>query len=207
MQKRYHLNVGLENCKLFFLDIRKKTHIGNPSARKNMSEIWITLNDIPEEGKDLVFDDQTFWTESWKKFNIDARPASPLISEVFILPQDNGCLVRGKTSGAITLICDRCTADYKQNISTEFEEFEQVATAEDPEPSPVVKTKEGLKIEIGALLWEHFVMALPVKPLCNNSCKGLCFKCGADLNKGECTCKKEEGDPRLAVFRNLKIKN
>ncbi|WP_031480827.1 YceD family protein [Maridesulfovibrio frigidus] len=172
-----------------------------------MSELWITLNDIPEEGKDLVFDDQSFWTETMKDCNVDAEIAAPLITEVFILPQDNGCLVRGKTSGAIKLVCDRCTADYKQNISTEFEEFEQVADAEDTEPSPVVKTKEGLKFELGALLWEHFVLALPIKPLCSNGCQGLCDKCGADLNKDGCACKKEEGDPRLAVFRNLKIKN
>ncbi|CCO22529.1 YceD family protein [Maridesulfovibrio hydrothermalis] len=172
-----------------------------------MSELWITLNDIPEEGQDFVFEDQKFWSDAWKQFEVDARPGDPLISEVNILPQDKGCLIRGRTSGSVTIACDRCTADYKHQISTEFDEFEQLAEADDDEPSPVVKTKEGLKLDIGALLWEHFVMALPVKPLCNDKCKGLCDKCGADLNKGNCKCEKEVGDPRLAVLRNLKIKN
>lgn len=172
-----------------------------------MSELWITLNDIPEEGQNLVFEDQNFWADTWKQYKIDVKPGDALVSEVYVLPQDKGCLVRGGTKGSVLIACDRCTADYKHNISTEFEEFEQVAEDGDNEESPVEKTKEGLKINIGALLWEHFVMALPIKPLCKENCKGLCAKCGADLNKGDCDCEQEEGDPRLAVFRNLKIKN
>ncbi|MFW5501051.1 MULTISPECIES: YceD family protein [unclassified Maridesulfovibrio] len=172
-----------------------------------MSELWITLNDIPEEGQNFVFEDQNFWSAAWKQYKVDVRPGDALVSEVYVLPQDKGCLVRGGTEGSVTIACDRCTADYKHNISTEFEEYEQVAEDGDDEPSPVVKTKEGLKIDIGALLWEHFVMALPIKPLCKEECKGLCGKCGADLNEGGCECEQEEGDPRLAVFRNLKIKN
>ena len=172
-----------------------------------MSELLITLNDIPEEGQEFVFDDQKYWSDAWKQFKVDVREGDPLISEVYILPQENGCLIRGKTNGSVTIACDRCTADYKHKISTEFEEYEQVADADDPEPSPVVKTKEGLILDLGALLWEQFAMALPIKPLCNDDCKGLCYKCGADLNKGKCDCEKEVGDPRLAVLRNLKIKN
>ncbi|WP_432737985.1 YceD family protein [Maridesulfovibrio sp. FT414] len=172
-----------------------------------MSELWITLNDIPEEGQDFVFEDQNFWSDAWKRFKVEVREGDPLVSEVYVLPQGDGCLVRGRTSGSVIISCDRCTADYKHKISTEFEEFEQVAESEKDEESPVVRTKDGLKLNIGALLWENFAIALPVKPLCKEECKGLCDKCGADLNKGKCQCNKDEGDPRLAVFRNLKIKN
>ncbi|WP_320170941.1 DUF177 domain-containing protein [Maridesulfovibrio sp.] len=172
-----------------------------------MSEIWITLNDVPEEGQEFVFEDQDFWVKAWKNYNMEVREGAPLVSEVYVLPQGDGCLVRGRTTGSVTIACDRCTADYRHEISTEFEEFEQVAEAAGEDDSLVVRTKDGLKLNIGALLWEYFVMALPVKPLCRKDCKGLCDKCGADLNKGGCECKKDEGDPRLAVFRNLKIKN
>ncbi|TIH17371.1 DUF177 domain-containing protein [Marinifilum sp. JC120] len=172
-----------------------------------MSELWITLNDLPEEGENFVFEDQNFWSEKWKQYKVAVNAGTPLISNVYVLPQDKGCLIRGGTSGSVTFACDRCTADFKHQISTDFEEYEQVSEDGDDELSPVVKTKEGLKLDIGALLWEHFAMALPIKPLCNKTCKGLCAKCGADLNKGDCDCEKKEGDPRLAVFRNLKIKN
>jgi hypothetical protein len=48
--------------------------------------------------------------------------------------------------------------------------------------------------------------ALPLKPLCREECKGLCPSCGADLNKGPCSCKGKKGDPRLAALKKLKDK-
>jgi uncharacterized protein len=50
---------------------------------------------------------------------------------------------------------------------------------------------------------QNLLLALPVSPLCDPHCQGLCPECGADLNKGPCSCQREEGDPRLAVLREL----
>ncbi len=61
------------------------------------------------------------------------------------------------------------------------------------------------ELDVGGLLWEQLLLALPVKPLCRPDCKGICPICGGDLNKGSCQCKTEEGDPRMAVLRGLKI--
>lgn len=170
-----------------------------------MKELWLDINDIPEEGSDFVFDDQSFWAERWKHFNVKARAGKPLVSEIFVLPQDNGCLVRGKISGSVLLPCDRCVADYEQEVYAEFEDFEQAA--QEGEESFLEEAKGERKLNAGALFWEQFVLSLPVKPVCSEDCKGLCAECGADLNKGECDCEQDKGDPRLAVFRNLKIKN
>ncbi|MEG2005510.1 MAG: DUF177 domain-containing protein, partial [Bilophila sp.] len=60
-------------------------------------------------------------------------------------------------------------------------------------------------INLAGLLWEEFVLALPVKPLCRPDCKGLCPVCGQNRNEGSCSCVQEEGDPRLAALRGLKI--
>ncbi len=135
-----------------------------------MSELWITLNDIPEEGQNFVFEDQNFWSAAWKQYKVDVRPGDALVSEVYVLPQDKGCLVRGGTEGSVTIACDRCTADYKHNISTEFEEYEQVAEDGDDEPSPVVKTKEGLK-SISVPSSGAFCNALPIKPFAMKNAK------------------------------------
>lgn len=64
----------------------------------------------------------------------------------------------------------------------------------------------GIEINPAALAWEEFLLALPVKPLCKDSCKGLCPVCGNNLNNESCSCAKEQGDPRLAVLRNLTVK-
>ena len=44
---------------------------------------------------------------------------------------------------------------------------------------------------------------LPSKLLCKDSCKGLCPKCGKNLNNGSCACSKGEPDPRLAALSQL----
>ena len=63
----------------------------------------------------------------------------------------------------------------------------------------------GLEINVAHLAFEEFLLALPVKALCSEECKGLCPKCGHNLNTGPCACVNDEGDPRLAALRNLTL--
>jgi len=48
-------------------------------------------------------------------------------------------------------------------------------------------------------------MALPVKTLCRENCKGLCDGCGHDLNEGDCGCNHQPPDSRFAALKNLKL--
>jgi len=51
---------------------------------------------------------------------------------------------------------------------------------------------------------ESLQIALPMKPLCKDDCKGLCPNCGTNLNKATCDCTTHWEDPRLAALRALK---
>jgi uncharacterized protein len=51
---------------------------------------------------------------------------------------------------------------------------------------------------------EQVLMAIPMKPLCREDCRGLCPECGADWNSGDCACEKIKIDPRLEVLKGLK---
>jgi uncharacterized protein len=51
---------------------------------------------------------------------------------------------------------------------------------------------------------EQVLMAIPMKPLCREDCRGLCPECGADWNAGDCACEKTKVDPRLEVLKGLK---
>ncbi len=94
-----------------------------------------------------------------------------------------------------------------------FDEFEGYPSADQEEiledtlddNRVIFKDKNALVLDMGALLWEEFVLTLPTKPLCKNNCKGVCPKCGKNLNEGICACEDEGSDPRFAVLRNLKI--
>ena len=62
--------------------------------------------------------------------------------------------------------------------------------------------REG-SLDVIELLREQFQLALPMKPLCAEACRGLCPECGANLNRTECGCTPQWEDPRLAPLKGL----
>lgn len=182
-----------------------------------MTELHIALNEIAPEGKRLVIDEQALWTDPIREFGLAFRVARPLRAEVFLLPQDDGCLVRGKVSGELVVPCDRCAEEARVVVEQAFDEFEPFL-AEQDEPddefgedleiseSSAVFFKDGVPmLDLGGLLWEELALALPIKPLCRPDCRGVCPSCGRNLNDGPCGCSVSEGDPRLAVLKHIKI--
>ena len=61
------------------------------------------------------------------------------------------------------------------------------------------------EIDLGKYILSEVMLALPLRFVCSDECKGLCVNCGADLNNGPCGCKKEI-DPRLAKLAELRKK-
>ena len=57
-------------------------------------------------------------------------------------------------------------------------------------------------VDVDELARTAFILEMDTKTLCSEDCKGLCPRCGADLNLGPCSCKKEV-DPRLAALAKL----
>ncbi len=62
----------------------------------------------------------------------------------------------------------------------------------------------GPEIDLTQAVVDQVVLALPLQPRCSDACKGLCPRCGYDLNLGQCGCADDQGDPRLAALRSLK---
>ena len=65
----------------------------------------------------------------------------------------------------------------------------------------IVLLEDG-KVDVGDLARTEFILEMDIQTLCSEDCKGLCSRCGADLNLGPCSCKKEV-DPRLAALAKL----
>ncbi len=59
------------------------------------------------------------------------------------------------------------------------------------------------QIDLGQLVVEQFLLALPMKPLCRESCRGLCPECGTNLNTATCSCVHAWTDPRLEGLKSL----
>jgi uncharacterized protein len=65
----------------------------------------------------------------------------------------------------------------------------------------LVPVDAGETIDVTEVVRQHVVLALPIAPRCREECRGLCPRCGTDLNNGPCGCAVDEVDPRLDVLR------
>ncbi len=194
-----------------------------------MHDLWLPLKDIPAEGREFSFSDQAIWQEPCAEFSMNCTVREPLQATVHVLPQKEGYLLRGHVSGEVALPCDRCAEDAVVAVDQRFDEFEVLAEEQETSPAPQHRSgkkgaealggptpddelspllrqgKGGVELNVGALFWEQFLLALPVKPLCFEGCKGLCPQCGQNKNLDDCDCPEDEGDPRLATLRNMRL--
>lgn len=116
--------------------------------------------------------------------------------------------VAGRAEGTVKLQCGRCLTEYELALTPVIEAPFFRRTAESPENEEEddgeVNYHDGDKLDLFPLLHDHILLAIPFKPLCAEECKGLCPKCGADLNTAPCGCKRKEPDARLAALQTLK---
>jgi uncharacterized protein len=64
---------------------------------------------------------------------------------------------------------------------------------------------QGKEIDLKPAIREQILLQIPGSPLCTDACKGLCPKCGKDLNEGECGCDRTVMDPRWAALKGLQL--
>ena len=97
-------------------------------------------------------------------------------------------------------VCDRCGKAFDQDKEIPFRCLlaEELQNEDNDE---IVLLEDG-EVDAGDLARTAFILGMDTKTLCSEDCKGLCPRCGADLNLGPCSCGKET-DPRLAVLAKL----
>ena len=95
--------------------------------------------------------------------------------------------------------CDRCMKVSHRKYAYQFRHILVAALSEESGDDYI--EAPDYKLDTDALLRDDILLELPSKFLCKESCKGLCPKCGKNLNEGGCGCDTHEVDPRLAVLK------
>jgi len=93
-----------------------------------------------------------------------------------------GVIVTGRLDARIPVRCARCLAEFTYTIGADFAEYYK------KQPEEGMYAYEDETIDLTQMLEDNVVINLPSKLLCREDCKGLCSRCGADLNKGDCGC-------------------
>jgi uncharacterized protein len=120
--------------------------------------------------------------------------------------------VRGKIVTEVELLCDRCASPARAPLEVEFDArfIPRMVAASDAENVELLADDLGLaayegdSVDVDELVREQILLALPSRNLCREDCKGLCPKCGSDLNAGACSCEQGETDPRWAALADWK---
>lgn len=170
-----------------------------------MNSFWIDISDIPADGREFSFSDPAMWRGPAKEYNVDVDFSEDIGATFTVMLVERGCTVFGSFHAEVTAPCGRCTEPARLSLSRDFQINEDLDADEEAEEKLLREEDGKIELDAGTILWEQFVLALPGKVLCDDECKGLCPQCGADLNKESCSCVSEEGDPRMAALRGLKV--
>ena len=125
----------------------------------------------------------------------------PVLAQGSVVNHAGALVLNGTARSELDLVCDRCGKDFSREKVVALDmlladELEQ----EDSEDE--IFLLDGNELDLDELVTTAFVLAMDTKNLCSEDCKGLCAKCGADLNLGPCGCRPEV-DPRLAALAQL----
>jgi len=104
--------------------------------------------------------------------------------------------------------CDRCLDSFERELAAQYSIVylqDQQAPLEQGDIDQEVQVigPDVNMLDLGEDVRQYLLLAVPVKLLCKDDCKGLCPHCGTNLNRSQCSCTAEEIDPRWAALKKL----
>jgi len=96
--------------------------------------------------------------------------------------------------------CSRCLEKFEKDLELEISE---TVSRNEQEDENIITLEEGDVLDIRDVVLNNIYLALPLKILCKEDCKGLCQNCGANLNHAQCNCVHDEVDPRFSALKDM----
>ncbi|MDR1728604.1 MAG: DUF177 domain-containing protein [Acidobacteriota bacterium] len=137
----------------------------------------------------------------------DAWLDSPVAVDFKLTPDGRELRVRGKMETSVRCRCSRCAKEFARPVVAEFDlsytpqpDWGGGASEVELEYGDMdVGYYDGVSFDVNTMALEQIELAMPMQYVCRDNCKGLCYRCGADLNEGSCSCE-EEPDARLSAL-------
>lgn len=131
-----------------------------------------------------------------------ARPITrPLQVQGKVTNRAGALQLEGTASTVLDLTCDRCCKPYTAEKVVPLDSL-LAAELENEDSEDEIILLDGGAVDLDEVASTAFILAMDTKNLCSEDCKGLCSRCGANLNDGPCGCKPDV-DPRLAALAQL----
>jgi uncharacterized protein len=140
----------------------------------------------------------------------DFRVAAPVALAFDIFKDKQQFRLVGRLQTILELTCGRCLEPFTMPLDQTFDlryhphaENTGEGEREIEEDDLTTAFYENDQIDLDHLMREQFYLALPMKPLCRESCQGLCVVCGTNRNRETCSCTRDWEDPRLRPLKAL----
>ncbi|HTY61034.1 MAG TPA: DUF177 domain-containing protein [Acidobacteriota bacterium] len=144
----------------------------------------------------------------------DAGLTEPVAVDFVLTHEERDLRVDGRVETNIRFRCSRCTKEFSKPFSANFDLTylpQPKWSNEDAEielkyDDMQIAYYDGVALDVNLMVLEQIELAMPMNFVCREDCRGLCYKCGADLNEGACLCKNEESDSRMSVLLEFRKK-
>jgi len=135
------------------------------------------------------------------KVNLDDLELQNLTGSVMIGRTPQGLIVQGKFSADTKLECVRCLREF--NFSLNWEITDLYAFNKKSVSESELLVPDDAHIDLAPLIREYALLEIPIKPLHDPECKGLCIECGQDLNIRDCGHRQDLDDSPFAKLKDL----
>ncbi len=115
-----------------------------------------------------------------------------------------GLLLTGGFEGTITAQCVRCLKDFDHSIRWEMTEL--YAFNEKSVTDSGLILSDDAQIDLAPIIRDYAITEIPISPVCQPNCQGLCAECGQDLNQKDCGHHSSQDDHPFASLKDL-LKN
>ncbi len=168
----------------------------------------VHVRDIEEATRVLAFEEPTVELNSlFGGPARDYRFLGPEAVRLVCYRAGQDLFFEGEATSTVAGQCARCAETFEFTLTTVLG-FVLVPRsgrlAEEDEQDGDVNTYEGEEVDLSPIVRERVLLSLPTLPLCAPDCRGLCARCGANLNEEPCRCASDAGDARLAILRTVK---
>ena len=135
-------------------------------------------------------------------YGISYPVSEPVKAEGIVRNTAGVMVMKGDVRTTIHGTCDRCASDFDRDVHIPIDVVLVTELADEENEDEWVFPLEGDSADLDDIVRTVFVLNLDSKLLCKEDCKGLCCRCGKNLNDGPCSCQKEL-DPRFAALKQL----
>jgi len=136
------------------------------------------------------------------QYGVSYPVSEPVLASGTVRNTAGVLVMTGSVRTRIHGVCDRCASDFTRDVEFPIHVVLVTELANEENEDEWVFPLEADAADLEEIIRTVFVLNFDSKLLCKPDCKGLCCRCGANLNEGKCTCQKEI-DPRFAALRQL----